>query len=165
MSAISPTARDAALAEKRELRTAMAVLHISVPLLAGCYGVDDDVVEAWVSEHRANHVPRWIDSHPRTPRALREWMRSASDRRYGERVHGAETPEAQCEVVMDTMGRMLTVTAAVTNVEQIGHELAAQIIVIGERHVTAMTAWLARLRQRVVTRGHRAASGGTHNAS
>lgn len=155
----SPTPRDAALAEKRELRTAMAVLHISVPHLAGCYGVDDDTVEAWVSEARANHVPRWIDSHPRTPRALRDWMRSASDRRYGERPHGAESPEAQASVVMDTMGHMLTATAAVMPVETISHELAAQLIAIGERHVTAMAAWLARLRQRVVTRGHRAAGG------
>ena len=60
---------------------------------------------------------------------------------------------------MDTMGHMLTATAAVMPVETISHELAAQLIAIGERHVTAMAAWLARLRQRVVTRGHRAAGG------
>jgi hypothetical protein len=161
MSAHFPTHpvlfRDAALNKKRDLRTGMAVLHISVPMLARELGVEDDQVEAWVSETRANHVPACIEDMPGLPRALRDWMRSASDRRYGERIHGAETPEAQAAVVLLTMGQMLTVTAAVIPVDHIGHELAAQLIVIGERLVTALCAWLARLRQRVITRGHGAA--------
>ena len=163
-TAISPTTprsfRSAALARKRSLRTGMAVLGISVAQLAAALDIEDDTVEAWVSEHRANHVPACIDDMPGMPRALREWLRSESDRAYGDTVHGAETPEAQAAVVLTTMGQMLTATAAVLPVEHIGHELAAQLIALGERHVKAMTAWLARLRQRVVTRGHAAAKGG-----
>ncbi len=155
-----PRARDLALARKRSLRTGRCVLGYSIPFLADRLGVDDDTVEAWESESRPNHVPGWIEDHPGMPRPLRDWLRSESDRAYGDRPYGADTPEAQVAVVLATMGRVITATAATLPVEHIGHELAAQLIAIGEPHVTAMTAWLARLRQRVVTRGHVAAKGG-----
>ena len=157
MSAIAPTpprARDCALARKRSLRTGMAVLGFSVPFLADRLGVEDDTVEAWLSESRPNHVPGWIEDHAGMPRALREWLRSESDRAYGDHVHGAESPEAQAAVVITTAGQVFTAIGASLPVDRIGHELAAQLVVVGERHVAAVVAWLARLRQRAVTRGH-----------
>jgi len=136
----------------------MAVLRITVPQLADALGVEDDTAETWVSERSSSHVPAWIEDHPRLPRALRDWLRSESDRSYGEHLHGADTPEAQSAVVLHTLSQVSAGLAAVMPVELIGHELAAQLITLGERHVAAMTSWLARLRQRVVTRGHSAAA-------
>lgn len=165
MSTNPPTplrARDHALLEKQALRVGLELCGLSVAQLADCLGVEDDTVEAWVSPTRPNHVPAWIERHPRLPRVLRDFLRAERDRSAGDPpVHGAETPEAQARVVLCATGQLVSALAAAGSdaAERFSPETASQLSRIVDRAITTLTAFSARLRQRRITGGYAPARG------
>lgn len=163
MSSIPPTPmrpRDRALRRKHSLRLAMETFGLSTPQLANMLGIEDDLLEAILSPTRPNHVPAWFEDDPNFPKCLRDFMRAESDRCYGEpAVHGADTPEVQAAVTLRSVGQFLIVLSPVISVEHIGGELAEQLLVTGEKLIAATSAFMARLRKRVVTAQYAARTG------
>ena len=145
-------ARDHALLEKQALRVGLELCGLSVAQLADCLGVEDDTVEAWVSPTRPNHVPAWIERHPRLPRTLRDFLRAERDRAAGDPpTHGADSPEAQARVVLCATGHLVSALAAAGNTEHFSAEVAAQLSRVVDRAQITLVALAARLRQRAIT--------------